>query len=70
MAGAGGTRRGGVIYELIPKGAYVKVSAIDEATGVEVSIVGDARVTQADLERIALRKLDRALDQKSEQKKR
>jgi len=55
-----GSRRG-IIYEFVPRGAYVKVSAIDEATGTEVSIVGDARVTQADLERIARRKLEKTL---------
>jgi len=48
-------------FEYIPLGAYVKVSAVDEATGTEVSIVGDARVTQADLQRIARRKLEKAL---------
>ncbi|MEQ8745632.1 serine hydroxymethyltransferase [Pyruvatibacter sp.] len=56
-----GGARGGVIFEFWPRGAYVKVSAVDEATGTEVSIVGDARVTQADLQRIALRKLEKAL---------
>lgn len=51
-----------VYFEFVPRGAYVKVSAVHEGTGTEVSIVGDARVTQADLQRIALRKLEKALE--------
>ncbi|GAA6156808.1 DUF6898 family protein [Pyruvatibacter sp. HU-CL02332] len=50
-----------VYFEFVPRGAYVKVSAVHEGTGTEVSIVGDARVTEADLKRIALRKLEKAL---------
>ncbi len=50
-----------VYFEFLPQGAYVKVSAVHEGTGTEVSIVGDARVTQADLQRIALRKLEKTL---------
>lgn len=57
---------GGVIFEFLPLGAYIKVSAIDEATGVEVSIVGDARASQAELERIALMKLDRMMAQRKD----
>ncbi len=51
-----------VYFEFVPRGAFVKVSAVHEGTGTEVSIVGDARVTQADLQRIALRKLEKALE--------
>ena len=32
-----------VIFEMIAVGRYVKVSAVDTRTGVEVSIVGDPR---------------------------
>lgn len=60
-ARGGPARPGSVIFEFIPRGAYVKVCAVDEATGTEVSIVGDARATQAELERIALMKLQRVL---------
>lgn len=59
--GAGGSGSGGVIFEFLPLGAYIKVSAVDEDTGIEVSIVGDARASQAELERIALMKLDRMI---------
>jgi hypothetical protein len=52
----------GVILEFINIGAYVKVSAIDTRTGMEVSIVGDPRRGEPALRRIALRKLERAME--------
>jgi len=51
-------RRGEVIFEFTPIGAYVKVSAVDVETGTEVSIVGDPMRSQQALEHAALRKLD------------
>lgn len=62
--GRGGKPGENIIFEFLPLGAYIKVSAVDEATGTEVSIVGDARASQAELERIALMKLDRALERR------
>lgn len=47
----------GVIFEFIPLGNAVKVSAVDTATGVEVSIVGPASATRDQLETVALKKL-------------
>lgn len=52
------TRAREIIVEFVPCGAYVKVSAVDAATGVEVSIVGDPARGEAALERLAVRKLD------------
>jgi hypothetical protein len=49
---------GEIIIEFVPCGAYVKVSAIDAATGLEVSIVGDPSRGEAALEQLAMRKLD------------
>jgi hypothetical protein len=46
-----------VYFEFIVLGATVKVAAIDAATGIEVAVVGPASARRADLERIALRKL-------------
>jgi len=46
-----------VYFELITIGASVKVSAIDAATGIEVSVVAPAGAAQADLRRLALQKL-------------
>jgi hypothetical protein len=53
--------RGEVIFEFRHVGAAVKVSAIDVATGTEVSIVGDPSVGEAALKRIAQRKLNYVL---------
>jgi hypothetical protein len=58
MSGAeDGNPTGGVYFEFTPVGITVKVSAIDAATGIEVSVVGPARAAQADLQRLALQKL-------------
>lgn len=46
-----------VIYEFVRVGAYVKVTAVDPATGVETSIVGSPRAGERALKETALRKL-------------
>ncbi|WP_181705412.1 DUF6898 family protein [Chthonobacter rhizosphaerae] len=46
-----------ILFEISVVGAYAKVAAIDEATGVEVSIVGPASAPRLDLQRLAERKL-------------
>jgi hypothetical protein len=46
-----------VYFEHISIGNAVKVTAIDSVTAIEVSIMGPATAAQADLERLALRKL-------------
>jgi hypothetical protein len=51
----GGTRD--IYFEFTAIGATVKVSAIDAATGTEVSVVGPSSAAQADLERLAVAKL-------------
>ncbi len=38
-------------------GRYVKVTAIDPASGLEVSMMGDAKTPQAHLSQLASRKL-------------
>lgn len=53
-----------VIIEFVKVGAYVKVSAIDPLTRVEVSIVGDPSTSQARLEKTALKKLNYVLDKR------
>ena len=53
--------RRGVIFEFVRVGPAVKVSAVDEATGTEVSIVGDPSVGEAALKRLAERKLEYVL---------
>ena len=53
-----------VIIEFVKVGAYVKVSAIDPTTRVEVSIVGDPLVSQAKLEQTAVQKLKYVLNKR------
>lgn len=50
-----------VIFEFHRIGNAVKVSAVEAASGVEVSIVGDPSVGETALKRLALRKLDYVL---------
>ena len=54
-------RRGAVLFEFIRIGAYVKVIAVDERTGTEVSMVGDPSRSSDYLKRIALQKLERVM---------
>ena len=52
-----------VIFEFISAGSSVKASAIDVATGVEVSIAGPAGAgAQSELKRVALAKLMQRLE--------
>ena len=50
-----------VYFETLSLGDHAKVCAIDAATGIEVSVIGPAGAARHDLERLALRKLERAL---------
>lgn len=52
----------GAIFEMLPQGAYVKVSAVDPVTRLEVSIVGDRSARIDALKIIVLRKLARAVE--------
>ena len=45
-------------------GRYVKVSAIDPVTGIEVSIVGDASETEKRLKEVVVQKLKKRLAKK------
>jgi len=56
-----------IIIEFINIGNSVKVSAICEETGVEVSIVGDPKAARAELERIAADKLRMVLRKKHQE---
>jgi hypothetical protein len=46
-----------VYFEFTTIGRTVKVSAIDAATGLEVSVVGPTTASQAQLQSLALQKL-------------
>ena len=54
-----------VLFEFIRVGAYVKVIAVDERTGIEVSIVGDPTRSSDYLEHVAMQKLRRVLEKRS-----
>jgi hypothetical protein len=49
------------LIEFIVLGDFAKVSAIDAATGIEVAVIGPANAARADLERLAVGKLERKL---------
>jgi hypothetical protein len=46
-----------VLFEFTVVGSVVKVAAIDSETGIEVSVMGPAHASRADLQRLALGKL-------------
>ena len=46
-----------VVFEFIRRGRFMKVSAIDMETGLEVSIIGDPAAGEAEMKRVALAKL-------------
>jgi hypothetical protein len=54
-----------VIIEFIRVGSYVKVSAVDPLSMVEVSIVGNPASGEAMLKRTAIRKLKYVLEKKN-----
>ena len=58
-------RNDGYIIEFITQGRFVKVTAVDPQTGIEASIVGDARENETVLTRHAVRKLEYVLSKQS-----
>ncbi len=55
-----------VIIERVVVGRYVKVIAIDPATGTEVSVVADAAAPPTTANRLAARKLAKVLGREIE----
>jgi hypothetical protein len=53
-----------VIFEFLWIGAALKVTAIDAASGTEVSMVGDPNAGQETLRRLAKQKLDYVMSRK------
>ena len=53
--------RGEIYIEYKQVGQTMKVTAVDAATGVEVVIMGPASASQADLQKVAVRKLEMQL---------
>ena len=58
--------RQGIYVEFVVQGAFVKVTAIDSATGLEASIVGPSSASQSVLAEQARRKLEYVAKKKSE----
>jgi len=54
-----------IILELTTLGSSQKVTAVDEATGTEVSFVAPANTARADIERLARSKLNYVLQKRS-----
>ncbi len=63
----GNIDKGDIIIEFVPNGKYMKVSAFDPDTLVEVSIAGPRNARKADLQATVLQKLEYVLNKKSEQ---
>ena len=61
MSGNGPGAGNEVYFEFVAIGRHVKVSAIDAATGTEVRVMGPATASQADLQRLAFKKLQARL---------
>jgi len=61
--------RGEVLIEFRRVGKYVKVSAIDPVSLIEVSIVGDPKRGDPALKRLAVKKLDYVLNKRMKSEK-
>ena len=57
-----------ILIEIVTIGAYAKVSAIDSATGTEISITGPANAERAALEDAAIQKLEFMLKKRAGKK--
>jgi len=57
-----------VIIESVRNGAYVKVTAIDVATGIEATIVGDPSAGAEAVNALAIQKLDYVLKRQNDKK--
>lgn len=62
MSHASGSGDGEAIIEFRRIGAALQVIAVDPATGTEVSMVGDPRLSKRELARLAVRKLQFVLE--------
>jgi hypothetical protein len=54
-----------ILIEIVMLGAYAKVTAIDSATGVEISLTGPRNAPRASLEAAAIAKLEFVLKKKN-----
>ena len=54
---------GDVLFEFVQMGQQMRVAAIDEATGTEVVVITPLNATRLQMQRVALAKLRRKLEQ-------
>jgi hypothetical protein len=54
-----------VLIEIVTLGTFAKVTAIDSATGTEVSVTGPSNASRASLEAAAISKLQFVLNKKN-----
>lgn len=54
---------GDVLFEFVQVGQQMRVAAIDEATGIEVVVITPLNATKLQMQRVALAKLKRKLEQ-------
>ena len=56
-------REGQVLFEFVQMGQQMRVAAIDEATGIEVVVIAPLNAAKGHMQRLALAKLKRRLEQ-------
>ena len=54
---------GDVLFEFVQMGQQMRVAAIDEATGTEVVVITPLNATKLQMQRVAMAKLKRKLEQ-------
>jgi hypothetical protein len=54
---------GDVLFEFVQLGQQMRVAAIDEATGIEVVVITPLNATKLQMQRLAMAKLKRKLEQ-------
>ena len=54
---------GDVLFEFVQMGQQMRVAAIDEATGMEVVVITPLNATKLQMQRVAMAKLRRKLQQ-------
>jgi hypothetical protein len=52
-----------VLFEFVQMGQQMRVAAIDEATGIEVVVITPLNATKLQMQRVAMAKLKRKLEQ-------
>lgn len=60
--------RGNIIVEFVNIGNRLKVNAICERTGREVSMVGDPKAPRTELERLAVQKLRYVMEKEAKER--